>query len=309
MLLLKNASPISLDFKIEEASAVMIRSLFFAPANRPDLVVKFPRFGADCCVIDLEDGTPPGEKIRAREMLASTVAQVRTAGLKSLLMVRVNVPDSMHYLADLEAAFMADVDGVVIPKLEAPEQAFPAQHWITRRDAEAPRAQPRSIVGGIESVRGVLNAAALCQGVESMGSVFFGAEDFAADIGGRRTPRGDEVYTARSMVVMAARAAGLIAIDQAVIDIRNDALFLEDAARGRDLGYEGKICVTPGQVKLAHRAFSPMAEERDYAQRLVDTYESAMARGLGTIDFEGRMIDGPTLKRAQQVLALPVEGT
>lgn len=309
MLLLKNASPISLDFKIEEASAVMIRSLFFAPANRPDLVVKFPRFGADCCVIDLEDGTPPGEKIRAREMLASTVAQVRTAGLKSLLMVRVNVPDSVHYLADLEAAFMADVDGVVIPKLEAPEQAFPAQHWITRRDAEAPRAQPRSIVGGIESVRGVLNAAALCQGVESMGSVFFGAEDFAADIGGRRTPRGDEVYTARSMVVMAARAAGLIAIDQAVIDIRNDALFLEDAARGRDLGYEGKICVTPGQVKLAHRAFSPMAEERDYAQRLVDTYESAMARGLGTIDFEGRMIDGPTLKRAQQVLALPVEGT
>jgi len=309
MLLLKNASPISLDFKIEEASAVMIRSLFFAPANRPDLIVKFPRFGADCCVIDLEDGTPPGEKIRAREMLASTVAQVRTAGLKSLLMVRVNVPDSMHYLADLEAAFMADVDGVVIPKLEAPEQAFPAQHWITRRDAEAPRAQPRSIVGGIESVRGVLNAAALCQGVESMGSVFFGAEDFAADIGGRRTPRGDEVYTARSMVVMAARAAGLIAIDQAVIDIRNDALFLEDAARGRDLGYEGKICVTPGQVKLAHRAFSPMAEERDYAQRLVDTYESAMARGLGTIDFEGRMIDGPTLKRAQQVLALPVEGT
>lgn len=309
MLLLKNASPISLDFKIEEASAVMIRSLFFAPANRPDLIVKFPRFGADCCVIDLEDGTPPGEKIRAREMLASTVAQVRTAGLKSLLMVRVNVPDSVHYLADLEAAFMADVDGVVIPKLEAPEQAFPAQHWITRRDAEAPRAQPRSIVGGIESVRGVLNAAALCQGVESMGSVFFGAEDFAADIGGRRTPRGDEVYTARSMVVMAARAAGLIAIDQAVIDIRNDALFLEDAARGRDLGYEGKICVTPGQVKLAHRAFSPMAEERDYAQRLVDTYESAMARGLGTIDFEGRMIDGPTLKRAQQVLALPVEGT
>lgn len=309
MLLLKNASPISPDFKIEEASAVMIRSLFFAPANRPDLIVKFPRFGADCCVIDLEDGTPPGEKIRAREMLASTVAQVRTAGLKSLLMVRVNVPDSMHYLADLEAAFMADVDGVVIPKLEAPEQAFPAQHWITRRDAEAPRAQPRSIVGGIESVRGVLNAAALCQGVESMGSVFFGAEDFAADIGGRRTPRGDEVYTARSMVVMAARAAGLIAIDQAVIDIRNDALFLEDAARGRDLGYEGKICVTPGQVKLAHRAFSPMAEERDYAQRLVDTYESAMARGLGTIDFEGRMIDGPTLKRAQQVLALPVEGT
>lgn len=286
----------------------MIRSLFFAPANRPDLVLKFPRFGADCCVIDLEDGTPPAEKARARAQLHATVAQVRAAGLQGLLTVRVNVPASSHYLADLEAAFGADVDGVVIPKLESPEQAFPARHWIERLDAEAPRARPRALVGGIESVRGVLNAVALCERVAAISatsSVYFGAEDFAADIGGRRTARGDEVYAARSMVVMAAKAAGLVAIDQAVVDIRNDALFLDDAARGRDLGYDGKICVTPGQVKLAHRAFSPTAEEREHARRLVAAYEDATARGIGTIDFEGRMIDGPLLKRAQQVLALP----
>ena len=285
----------------------MIRSLFFAPANRPELVLKFPRFGADCCVIDLEDGTPPGEKRSAREALAQTVAQVRAAGLGGTLMVRVNVPGSEHYLADLEAAFASDIDGVVVPKVETTEQVFPVLHWIRQRDAQAPRAQPRALIGGIESVRGVLNAVALCRDIDALSAVFFGAEDFAADIGGRRTPRGDEVYTARSMVVMAARAAGRIAIDQAVIDIRNDALFLDDAGRGRDLGYEGKICVTPGQVKLAHRAFSPTPEERNYAQRLVETYEAAMARGLGTIDFEGRMIDGPTLKRAQQVLALPAQ--
>lgn len=283
----------------------MIRSLFFAPANRPDLVLKFPRFGADCCVIDLEDGTPAGEKMRAREMLRDTVSQVRAAGLKQMLAVRVNVPDSPHYLADLEAAFLADIDGVVIPKLESPEQAFPAIHWIRRLDAQAPRAQPRTIVGGIESVKGVLNAVDICASTACMGSVYFGAEDFAADIGGRRTPHGDEVYTARSMVVMAASAAGLIAIDQAVVDIRNDELFLEDSSRGRDLGYEGKICVTPGQVKLSHRAFSPTADERDYAKRLIAAYEDATARGIGTIDFQGRMIDGPLLKRAQQVLALP----
>ncbi|MBL8287611.1 MAG: CoA ester lyase [Rubrivivax sp.] len=289
----------------------MIRSLFFAPANRPDLVLKFPRFAADCCVIDLEDGTPPAEKVRAREQLHATVAQVRAAGLQGMLTVRVNVPASPHYLADLEAAFGADVDGVVIPKLEAPEQVFPARHWIERLNAESPRARARTIVGGIESVRGVLDAVALCECVAAVsaglptGLVYFGAEDFAADIGGRRTPRGDEVYAARSMVVMAARAAGLVAIDQAVVDIRNDALFLEDAARGRDLGYDGKICVTPGQVKLAHRAFSPTAQEREQARRLVAAYDEATARGIGTIDFEGRMIDGPLLKRAQQVLALP----
>lgn len=282
----------------------MMRSFFFAPANRPDLVLKFPRFAADCCVIDLEDGTPPDEKERARDMLAQTVAQVRTAGLVGRLMVRVNVPDSRHYLADLQAAFLSDVDGVVIPKLELPEQAFPALCWIDLRDAEAPRLQPRRIVGGIESVRGVLNAVTLCDRIEGMDAVYFGAEDYAADIGGRRTPRGDEVYAARSMVVMAAKAAGRIALDQAVIDIRNDTLFLEDAARGRDLGYEGKACLTPGQIKLAHQAFSPTTEERAYAQRLIATYQAAMAQGLGTIDFEGRMVDGPLLKRAQQVLGM-----
>lgn len=287
----------------------MIRSLFFAPANRPDLVLKFPRFGADCCVIDLEDGTPPGEKAKARETLRDTVAQVRAAGLKGMLTVRVNVPDSGHYLADIEAAFACDVDGIVIPKLEDPEQVFPAAHWIQRLDATAPRARPRTIVGGIESVQGVVNVVEVCRRVRHLGSVYFGAEDYAADIGGRRTPRGDEVYTARSMVVMAARAANLIAIDQAVVDIRNDALFLEDSARGRDLGYQGKICVTPRQVKLAHQAFSPTAEEREYARRLVATYEEATARGIGTIDFEGKMIDGPLLKRAQQILAAPEGGT
>lgn len=283
----------------------MIRSLFFAPANRPDLVAKFPRFGADCCVIDLEDGTPPGEKQRAREALQATVNQVRAAGLTGMLTVRVNVPASPHYLADIAAAFACDVDGIVIPKLEESAQAFPAIHAIRRLDLEAPRARPRTIVGGIESVRGALNAVEVCSRTACLGSVYFGAEDFAADIGGRRTPRGDEVYTARSMVVMAAKAAGIVAIDQAVVDIRNDDLFLEDAARGRDLGYEGKICVTPGQVKLSHRAFSPTPEEREYARRLVATYEDAMARGIGTIDFEGRMIDGPLLKRAQAILAAP----
>lgn len=281
----------------------MIRSLFFAPANRSDLLAKFPRFGADCCVIDLEDGTPPEEKQRAREALRENVSRVRAAGMQSMLTVRVNIPASTHYLADLEAALACDVDGVVIPKLEEAAQAFPAIHAIQRLEAQSPRARPRTIIGGIESVRGALNAAMVCAQTACLGSVYFGAEDFAADIGGRRTARGDEVHTARSMVVMAAKATGIIAIDQAVVDIRNDELFLEDAARGRDLGYEGKICVTPGQVKLSHRAFSPTPQERLQAQRLVAAYEGAMSRGIGTIEFEGRMIDAPLLKRAQAIMA------
>lgn len=279
----------------------MIRSLFFAPANRPELVVKFPRFQADCCVIDLEDGTPDNEKENARAALQDTVTKVRAAGLTSMLAVRVNVPDSRHYLADLEAAFQCDIDAVVIPKLEYAKQAFPAVHYIEH--AAARRDTPQSLIAGIESVKGVLNAVSVCAEVPGLSAAYFGAEDFAADIGGRRTPLGQEVATARSWLVMAARAAGLIALDQAVLDIRNDALFSADAALGRDMGYQGKICVAPAQVALANTAFSPTQDEIAYARRLIAAYEQATARGIGTIDFEGKMVDGPLLKRSLAILA------
>ena len=278
----------------------MIRSLFFAPANRPELVAKFPRFNADCCVIDLEDGTPDAHKASARQALAQTVRGAREAGLDALLAIRVNVPQSPHFLADLEAAAACDVDAIMIPKLEEASQTFAAAHWIDH--SRATRQRPLQLIGGIESVRGVLGAVAICEQTADLLAVYFGAEDFAADIGGRRTATGEEVATARAWVVMAAKAARVTAIDQAVLDIRNDALFNQDASRGRDMGYQGKICVAPAQVALANAAFSPTAQEVAYARRLVQTYEAAAARGIGTIDFEGTMVDGPLLKRSRGIL-------
>lgn len=279
----------------------MIRSLFFAPANRPELAVKFPRFQADCCVIDLEDGTPDSEKASARAALPDTVKQVRAAGLTTMLAIRVNVPDSPHHLADVQAAFDCDIDAVVIPKLERPDQALEAQHAAASTGAGGRRRV--SLIGGLESVRGVLNAVPICDQTQHLFAVYFGAEDYAADIGGRRTPGGAEVATARGWAVMAARAAGLIAIDQAVLDIRNDALYRADASLGRDMGYQGKICVAPAQVALANAAFSPTEDEVAYARRLIQAYDEALARGIGTIDFEGRMVDGPLLKHSQAILA------
>jgi len=281
----------------------MIRSLLIAPANRPDLVAKFHRFGADCNVIDLEDGTPSSEKELARASLNNTIAIARDANTTGLLMVRVNIPSSPHYLEDIEAAFACDIDGVVVPKLETTDQLYPANKWIELLDKKSPRAQPRFIIGGIESVTGVLNAVKISAEALHLSAIYFGAEDYSSDIGGRRTSRGDEVHVARSMVVMAAKAAGLTAIDQVVIDIRNDELFKEDAGRARDLGYNGKTCLTPGQVELANVAFSPSEEEILYAKRLVSAYEDSMSQGIGTIDFEGKMVDLPLLKRAQSLLS------
>lgn len=282
---------------------LMIRSLFFAPANRPDLVGKFPRFPADCYVVDLEDGTPPGEKVKARRELPALIANVRENALAGVLTVRVNEPESDHYLDDLETAWRAEVDGIVIPKLERVEQLYPALHLLRRLERDAPRAQPRFIVGGLESIAGVANAAALCAAHPAVAAVYFGAEDLASELGARRTASSAEVLYARSHVLLHAKAARIIALDQAVVEIRDDAHFEKDAVTGRDLGYDGKICLLPRQLEVANRVFRPSDAELEHAGRLIATYEAATARGIGTIDFEGKMIDGPLLKRAQRLVA------
>ncbi len=281
-----------------------IRSLFFAPANRSDLVTKFPRFVADCYVIDLEDGTPAADKAAARDGLAALVAQVRAQPLPGVLTVRVNEPESDHYLDDLAVACACDVDGIVIPKLETLEQLFPAVHWLRRLDRSAPRAEPRFIVGGLESIAGVANAAALCRAHPSLKAVYFGAEDLASELGARRTKESFEVLYARSQVLLHAKAARILAIDQAVVEIRDDGHFETDAQAGRSLGYDGKICLLPRQLEVANRVFRPSAADVDHARRLIARYAEATARGIGTIDFEGKMIDGPLLKRAERMVAV-----
>ena len=282
---------------------LIIRSLFFAPANRADMVGKFPRFSADCYVIDLEDGTPAAQKASAREGLAALVQGLRGQRLNGLVTVRVNEPGSDHYLDDLAAALDSDVDGIVIPKLESVDQLFPALHRIRRLDRDRPRTQPRFVVGGLESIGGVVNAAALCRADPVVAAVYFGAEDLASELGARRTPNSVEVMYSRSQVLLHAKAARILAIDQAVVEIRDDQHFENDANVARDMGYDGKICLLPRQLDVANRVFRPSDTELAHARRLIAFYDEATARGIGTVDFEGKMIDVPVLKRAQRLVA------
>ncbi len=286
---------------------MLFRSLFFAPANRPDLLAKFPRFSADCYVIDLEDGTPPGDKVAARGALAGNMAMLRDAKVKGLVYVRVNEPGSEFFLDDIAAAVACDIDGIVIPKLETPDQCDPIVAAIRAARGKDPAKREIRILGGIESMLGVLNANELCKANELMSAVFFGAEDYASDLGARRTAGGDEVLYARSRVVLAAKIAGIVPIDQAVVEVRDDEQCRRDAGKGRDLGYEGKICVIPRQIDICNSIFAPTEEETREAAEVVAAYRDAMSRGIGTIDFKGKMIDGPLLKRAEQTLAIAEE--
>lgn len=281
----------------------IIRSWLIAPANRPDYVLKFAGLGADCSVIDLEDGTPEPHKQAARDNLPDLVAQLRGRGLTHGLYVRANHPRSQHYHHDLLAAMRAACDGVVIPKLGSVPELRAAVEVL--KPAEGSLGRQFGIIGGIESAMGVLNVSEIAFGDPRLVGLYFGAEDFATDLlGARRTREGLEVLYARSRVVLAAKAARICAIDQGVLEIHDDERFREDSAQARNLGYDGKVCLNPRQVELANALFSPSQEEVEFSRRLVAASRAAEAKGIGTIDFEGRMIDGPLLKRCEYILEL-----
>jgi citrate lyase subunit beta/citryl-CoA lyase len=276
-----------------------IRSLLFAPGNRPELVGKFPRYPADAFAIDLEDAVPEAEKDEARRALPAIVASLREQKLSAQLFIRTNASRSRHAEADLAAALEMSVDGVMMPKLESVNELkkFAAQIDRSGRGVQ--------LIGVIETARGVLNVETLAAVPHShLTALAFGAEDFMTDLGGQRTPEGLEVLYARSRVVLAARAAGLQALDLVFVNIRDDEGFRRDAQVGRQLGYSGKMCIVPRQVETANVVFSPSAEEIERARRLLDAYDNAQADGRGVFEFEGAMVDEPILKRARGILDL-----
>jgi len=273
---------------------MLLRSVLFAPATLPDVADKLARSAPDIAVIDLEDAVPESGKSEGRA--AAAAALDRCADDGPPMFVRINPVGSPWWREDAALAAHAAVSGVVVPKLERSGHVEALAKQLRAEGVERPR-----VIAGIETARGVLDVRRLLRA--PVAAVYFGAEDLIADVGGRRTEDGDEVLFARSQVALAARVAGLAAIDQAVVALGDEERFRSDAATGAALGYAGKLCIHPSQVAWANRAFEPTAEEVDRSRRLLAAYEAAARNGAGAVRFEGQMVDAPMVEHAQRLLA------
>ena len=275
--------------------SLRLRSLLFAPASRADVLAKLPRSNPDGVVIDLEDAVPADGKVAARENARKLGRELAVAHPDLAVYVRVNAVPTEWFAADVADACVPELAGIVVPKLESPDEVDTVAAALTAADLGG-----LHVVAGAETAAGVERAQEICR--PPVAACYFGAEDFVADIGGVRTESNLEVLYARSRVVLAARITGVLPIDQVVPAFGDDARFLDDAAQGRALGYQGKLCIHPAQVPLANRAFSPSAEEVDRAQRLLAAYDAAVARGEAAIAFEGQMVDEPLARHARAVV-------
>ncbi|HZP27647.1 MAG TPA: CoA ester lyase, partial [Acidimicrobiia bacterium] len=185
--------------------------------------------------------------------------------------------------------------GVVVPKLESVAQLETVAEALAARGCSE-----LAVLAGIESAAGVGRVEELLRPPVTI--AYFGAEDFVADMGGVRTPLGREVLFARSRVVLAARLAGVHALDQIVTSFDDEAAFVADAEEGRALGYRGKLCIHPNQVAWSNRVFAPTPDELDRARRLLDAYDAASRGGDSVIVFDGQMVDEPMARRARALL-------
>ena len=275
-------------------AGLRLRSALFAPASRPDLLPKLPRSGPDGVIIDLEDAVAPSGKVQARPVAAAAGRDLRRAHPDLAIFVRINALDSEWFEGDVAEALTPALTGVVVPKLES----------AAALDLVAGHLEPvgpLGVVAGIETVAGVECATDVLR--PPVVAAYFGAEDYIADLGGIRTPENTEVLYARSRVAVACRLAGVVALDQVVVKLRDEEVFLTDARQGRALGYKGKLCIHPAQVPWANRTFTPSAEEVDRARRMLALYEETQRSGAGAVAFEGQMIDEPLARQARALLA------
>jgi citrate lyase beta subunit len=277
------------------------RALLYMPGDDRHKIEKAITLDVDCICMDMEDGVAPSHKAEARLTIAAALKELTFGPSEKL--VRINAVGSGLETDDIQAVLPYRPDGIVLPKVEALEHLQWAGAMI--ETAELAHGWPVNsirLLADVETARGILNLKEIASH-SRLDGLIFGGEDYAASIGATRTPEAMELFYARSAVVIACAAYGLQAIDMVNVDFHDLEKLRLEASFGAQLGYTGKQVIHPAQVQPVQEAFTPPADAIDAARRLVQSFEASQADGRGAFALDGRMIDMPLVRAAQNVLA------
>jgi citrate lyase subunit beta/citryl-CoA lyase len=278
------------------------RSLLFVPAHVERFIAKANQRGADGVILDLEDAIPLAQKPAARAMLAASIARVSENG--TAVMVRVN-HHMRHIGADLEAAIQPGLTALVLPKVEDAGFIRDVAEAVTELETE------RGITQGtvrfilqIESPGALFSLQSIAGAHSRIAAMTLGPEDYSASVGG--LPVAEALFTPNYAVLCAARAAGILPLGfvGSIGEFSDPEAFAEVARQARRLGFRGALIVHPSQVEPLNAAFAPTEKEIDWAHRVIAGDREARAKGLGAFQVDGKMVDPPVVKRAEEILAL-----
>ena len=278
------------------------RAILYIPGNDPHKMEKGASSGVDCVALDLEDGVAENRKDEARRMIQKALTNLDFEGAERL--VRVNGFGTGRTEADLQAVLAGRPDGIILPKVENREQVERMDSLLTEDEqAHKPGGGHFGLIVQVESAMGLLNLREICQASPRLEAVIFGAEDFCASIGARRSAEGSEVVFARSAIVTATAAYGLQAIDMVQINFKDLELLEDEARKGAAMGFSGKQIIHPAQIAPVQKAFTPSADEITWAREVIVSARKQQAEGKGAFAMAGVMIDAPLVKQAENLLA------
>lgn len=279
------------------------RTMMFVPGNNPGMIKDAYIYNCDCIMFDLEDSVSYAEKDAARSLVFHALTTV-DYGDKELV-VRVNALNTSIGIDDLEAMVRARIDVIRLPKTETAQDIVFCEEQIER--IEKTIGMPvgtTKLMAAIESAQGVLNAPAIAKASKRLIGIALGAEDYVTDLKTSRSPNGIELLFARSMILQAARSAGISALDTVFSDVNDEEGLIAEARHIKQLGFDGKSVINPRQIQPIIDIFTPTLKEIQKAKAVMEAIAEANRRGSGVIALNGKMIDRPIVLRAERVISL-----
>lgn len=284
--------------------AKLRRTMMFMPASNPGMLRDAGIYGADTIMFDLEDSVSIREKDSAR-MLLFQALQVMDYGDTEVL-VRINDLEAGGK-DDIYAVVRAGVNGVRLPKTTCAQDVLDAEIIIEAAEKACGReVGSTTIFAAIEDPMGVLNAYAIATASKRLIGIAIGGEDYVTSMKTRRFPErnGEELFFARSMIVHAARASGIAAVDTVFSDVNDMDTLRKETELVKQLGFDGKSVINPRQIAVVNEVYTPTEKEISNAKDVLQAIAEAESKGSGVIALNGKMIDKPIVDRAERVIAL-----
>ncbi len=273
------------------------RSVLYMPSSNERALEKAKTLPVDALILDLEDAVAPDAKDAAREN-ACAAARSGDYGRRELT-IRVNGLGSQWHDADLATAAAAGPDAVVVPKVNSAEEV---RALVAAMEAAGAPAHTR-LWAMVETPVAVLHAEEIARASDRLACLVLGTNDLYKELGATFAPGRAAIQTSLQLAILAARAAGVAVVDGVYNDVKDGDGFLAEARQGREMGFDGKTLIHPGQVEAANEVFAPSEAQVEDARAVIDAFETAQAQGRGVATLSGRLIENLHVDTAKKVLA------
>ncbi len=272
------------------------RSVLYMPSSNARALEKAKSIPCDALILDLEDAVAPDAKPDAREAACEAAASGGYG--RREVTIRVNAAGTEWHEADLEAACQAGPAGIVVPKVSSSEAVHALEQSLEKYAAP----DHTTLWAMLETPRAMLHAEEIASASERLTVLVMGTNDLVKELYAAHVPGRAPLLTGLSLALLAARSTGSAILDGVYNDVRDTEGFLEECRQGRDLGFDGKTLIHPGQVEGANEVFAPSAEAVEEARGLIQAFEEG--QGSGVVTYQGRMVEALHVESARRVLSI-----